>query len=367
MASLSWALQPEGRILQVCLTQPFTYMRTSLLLAMLGLFIPAASAQLLFQENFPYPAGTDLTASGNWAAHSSAASNPVKVVASNLTFPGYPSTGGNAAYLTGGSGGREDVNRAFAGVSSGSVYAAALIRVDSAGTDGEYVMHFGPDPVGTTFRGRVFVRDQGTGFQFGISKASSAVANVVWDPTTYSFGTTYLVVLKYTIVSGDTNDTTVLYVFKPGDTFATEPATPNASASDTIGSDIVPATISLRQGGSGSPAQPSGLTIDGIRVTRSFASIATGNEVPSTFVGAHLDVVGTQPGGILRVRLTPDVPGAVRLDAYDLLGRRVATLLNDALGAGEAREVTLSGFTAGVYVLRATGPGISVARPVVLR
>jgi hypothetical protein len=344
-------------------------MRTSLLLTLLGLFllVPAAYSQLLVQENFAYGAGTDLTASGNWTAHSGAGATPVKVVAQNLTFAGYPSTGGNAVYLTGGPGSREDVNRTFPGIMSGSVYASALVRVDSAGTDGEYFFHFGPDPVGSTFRGRVFIRDQGTGFQFGITKASSTVANVVWDPATYSFGTTYLIVLKYTIVAGDANDTASLYVFKPGDAIRTEPAAPNANASDTNGSDITPATISLRQGGSGSPAQPSGLTLDGLRITTSFASIATGNEAPSIANGAHLDVLGAHPASLVRVRLTTPAPGAVRLDAFDLLGRRVATLLDDALAAGEAREVTLGGLPAGVYVLRATGSGFSASRPVVIR
>lgn len=358
-------MQPEGRILRACLTQPFTHMRTSLLLAVLGLFIPAASAQLLFQENFPYAAGTNLTASGNWSAHSGANSNPVQVVARNLTFSTYPSASGNAVEIKGGSGSREDVNRTFMTPTSGDLFVSALIRVDSAGTTEDYFLHIGDAAAaGASFRARVYMRDQGTGFQLGISKAGPATGTTAtYDPTVYTFGTTYLVVLRYTLVAGDNNDLASLYVFKPGDSFSALPATPSATAADNLtASDIVPATVMLREG-----AQGYGMTLDGVRVARSFSSIGTASEAPGAARLAAFDLTGAHPASTVRMRLTPEVSGAVRVVAYDLLGREVATLLDATLASGETREVSFGGVPAGAYVLRATGAGFTLARTVVVR
>ncbi|HYE57936.1 MAG TPA: hypothetical protein VD948_05500, partial [Rhodothermales bacterium] len=321
-------------------------MRTSLLLTVLGLtaLVPAASAQVLIEENFPYAAGTNLTASGSWSAHSGANSNPVQVVARNLTFSTYPSTSGNAVEIKGGSGSREDVNRSFGAQTSGDVFASALIRVDSAGATEDYFFHVADAAVaGTSFRARVYIRDQGTGFQLGIAKAAPTTGTTAtYDPTIYSFGTTYLVVLRYSIVAGDNNDIASLYVFEPGESFATLPTTPSAIAADNLtATDITPATVELREG-----AQGYGMTLDGVRVTRSFANIGTASETITGTETARLDVVGAHPASSVRVRLTTAASGAARIEAYDLLGRRVATLLDGLLAAGEARELTFGGVPA---------------------
>ena len=94
--------------------------------------------------------------------------------------------------------------------------------------------------------------------------------------------------------------------------------------------------------------------------------IGTAIEDPRGSIRAHLDIVGPQPATYARVRLTTHAPGAARLDAYDLLGRHVTTLLDGTFSAGKAREVTFSGVPAGVYVLRATGAGFATSQTVVL-
>ena len=61
----------------------------------------------------------------------------------------------------------------------------------------------------------------------------------------------------------------------------------------------------------------------------------------------------TRGAATLRVRV--DRPQAVRVEAYDLLGRRVATVFDGAIDAGLAVPVDASAFAPGVYVLRTTG------------
>jgi hypothetical protein len=58
----------------------------------------------------------------------------------------------------------------------------------------------------------------------------------------------------------------------------------------------------------------------------------------------------------------------VQVVLVDVLGRTVATLFDGAIGAGEARslQVGLTDLPAGVYVVRATGNGVSVVRSITI-
>ncbi len=224
-------------------------------------------AALLLVEDFTYPAGSLLTANG-WSAHSGAGTNAVATSAPSLILAGYPGSGvGNAVSLTTSG---EDVNRSFAAQSSGAVYAAFLVNVSEASTDpaGGYFFHLGPEPVGTTFRGRVFVKkDASNNVAFGISKALTTAADVAYTPFSYSLNTTYLIVVKYTIVDGATNDTVSMVVSTTVP--ASEPA-PTVTATDTIQSDVNPGTVSLRQGAA---ATAPTVRVDGIRVGTTWADV----------------------------------------------------------------------------------------------
>ncbi|MGI8883986.1 MAG: FG-GAP repeat domain-containing protein [Pyrinomonadaceae bacterium] len=246
----------------------------------------------LLVEDFTYPAGSLLTSNG-WTAHSGGGTNPIVTSSPGLTLTGYPSSGiGNAVTLaTSG----EDVNRPFAVQSSGSVYAAFMVNVSEATTDpaGGYFFHLGPDPVGTTFRGRVSVKkNDSNALAFGISKAATASADIAFTPFNYALNTTYLLIVKYTIVDGASNDTVSLFVSTT--TPASEPA-PTASATDiTSQTDINPGTVSLRQG---STATSPTARVDGIRVGTTYASVTAGmtgggTPTPSPTVDAPVDFNG---------------------------------------------------------------------------
>jgi len=60
-------------------------------------------------------------------------------------------------------------------------------------------------------------------------------------------------------------------------------------------------------------------------------------------------------------------PGRVALRVYDVLGRRVATLADEAYPAGP-HKITWSpeSLPSGVYAVRLTGPSFSLTRRVVL-
>ncbi len=234
----------------------------------IGVFLTTSvSAATLLVEDFNDAAGTAITVA-NWAAHSGAGTNPLVTSAPGLTLAGYPSSGvGNAVSLTTTG---EDANRVFAVQSTGSVYSAFMVTVSEASVDpaGGYFFHIGPDPVGTTFRGRVFAKkDASNNVAFGISKALATAADVVFTPFTYSLNTTYLIVVKYTIVDGVTNDTVSMIVSTTVP--AVEPAA-TVTATDTIQSDINPGSVAIRQG---AVATSPTARVDGIRVGTDWAGV----------------------------------------------------------------------------------------------
>ena len=216
-------------------------------------------AQLLVEE-FNYTAGTTLTANG-WNAHSAAGNNSMTVGAASLTFPTYSAAGFGGSGISAGNG--EDINSLFTTVSQGSTYASFLVKVDTVGT-ANYFFHFGENPMGTIFRARVFVKEDATltnAVNFGLSVGSGT--QVTYDATAYPKGSTLLIVIKYTIISGTTNDEVSLFVFDQNATsIATEPTTPNVGPlTDALFSDINPGSVGLRQFSASTD-----LTVDAIRV-----------------------------------------------------------------------------------------------------
>ncbi|MFN0140639.1 MAG: FG-GAP repeat domain-containing protein [Pyrinomonadaceae bacterium] len=258
---------------------------------------PAAT---LLVDDFTAAPGSLLTANG-WTAHSGGGTNSIATSSPGLTLTGYPSSGvGNAVSLTTTG---EDVNRTFAVQSTGSVYAAFMVTVSEATTDplGGYFFHFGPDPVGTTFRGRVFIaKDGSNNVAFGISKALTTAGNITFTPFSFSLNTTYLVVVKYTIVDGATNDTVSLFVSTTVP--ASEPA-PTVTATDITQTDISPGTVSLRQG---AVATSPTARVDGIRVGNTWADVTTSTPTNNQ---NHVDFNGDGRTDFAVVRNTGGGPG----------------------------------------------------------
>lgn len=257
---------------------------------------------VLLTEEFSFAAGSLLSANG-WNAYSGVGTNPLATVTPGLTFAGYPSSGiGNAVAMTTSG---EDANRSYAPQSEGTVYASVLANLSEASTDasGGYFFHIGADPVGTAFRCRLFVKkDASNNLSFGISKASTT--EVTFTPFSFPLNTTHLLVVKYTIVAGDANDTVELFV-NPA-LGGNEPAS-TATATDVTASDIVPGTVSLRQG---STATAPTLTVDGIRVGTAWADIAGGGgPSPTPTVAPSPTPTGT-PGGTPRFLFATRMSGA---------------------------------------------------------
>ncbi|WP_177189891.1 hypothetical protein [Hymenobacter actinosclerus] len=223
----------------------------------LTLTTPSPPAGLLLTDDFTYPAGELLTAHG-WSAHSGGGSNAIRAsAAAGLSYDDYSPADGPAAALTATG---EDVNRTFESQAPGTpVYVSVLVNVSQA-KSAEYFLHLGPDPIGSAFRARVFVKAAATAgkLQFGISGSSGTAT---FAPTEYDENATYLLTLRYSF--GPAGTETRLYVNPPA---ATEPA--QADAVSTEAASTAPTNIgsvALRQSAGQSP-----MLLDGLRVATSY-------------------------------------------------------------------------------------------------
>jgi len=227
-----------------------TVLAIGLAMILLG-FTPLVSKGQLLVEDFDYSAGTLLTQNG-WTAHSGSGTQAITVNNGGLSFNGYASSAvGNAALVDNNG---EDVNKVFTLQTTGSVYAAFMVNVTT--TAAGYFFNLGGNPINTTFRGKVFI--DGTN-HFGISVGSNTGT---YAATTFTNGTTYLLVVKYQINSGTNNDAVSLYVFDSSVPLS-EPATPTIGPlTDNSQSDIGVGSVALRQ-----YLATQNFIIDGIRVT----------------------------------------------------------------------------------------------------
>ena len=223
------------------------YLKTLLVLVFFGFNVQASFGQLL-DENFSYNVGTNLTANG-WALTGTSSSPTIAVSAASITYPGYLSSGIGEEVSLAVSG--QDVNRSFSPQTSGTVYASFLVNVTSATTGGDYFFNIGASTIASNFRGRIFVRrDASNNLSFGIAQSATPVS---YTAAIYALNTTYLIVLKYDIVTGTANDVSSIYVNPPLNSAI--PSTGWISNSDASGADLANiGSVALRQGGSSTGA-----------------------------------------------------------------------------------------------------------------
>lgn len=245
-------------------------LKHSLVVVLLTIFAFAPGSKgwgqtLLLNENFDYVVGTELTANG-WTITGSTASPTVTVSAASISLAGYLSSGiGNEVSMAVSG---QDVNKTFTPQTAGTVYASCLVNITSATLAGDYFFHLGASTIVSSFHGRVFVKKDASGaLAFGISRAG-AVGTAVFTPFSYAIGTTYLLVLRYAMVAGATNDVASIYLSPPFN--AVEPVTGWTTSTDAPIDLTNIGSVALRQGGASSgPA----LKIDGIRVATTWADI----------------------------------------------------------------------------------------------
>lgn len=205
-----------------------------LLLFIVALFaLSTVHAELILHESFDRPVGklsvanTPAANNTDWYSFSGN-EDYISVVEGSLSYEGYAEATGKKVELVGK--GADDL-RQFAPITSGKVYVAAIINVDSlkqfsstaSGTitaNGDYFLAMG-DAGNSKMYARLYarsVKEEGaetyTKIQLGIAKYSeqSTSTTTVIPMVDVAMKQNILVVLEYEFVAGDKNDVARLYV-----------------------------------------------------------------------------------------------------------------------------------------------------------
>ena len=221
-------------------------------------------AQLLTQDfNF----SGALTANG-FTAHSGGGTNALSTT-TGLSYNGHAGSGIGNAVLVNNLGG-EDANVTFTSSTGPVVYYSFLVNVTDAAAakTGDYFFHVG-SPGGASwaaFSGRVFARIVSGNVNFGISNTST----VTYGTTNFSKNTTYLIVVKHSIVTGTGFDPLSMWVIPSGmPADETAAGTAELTNAATNGTDAINA-VGLRQGSTTNSPQ---VVVDAIRVGTTWTSV----------------------------------------------------------------------------------------------
>ena len=246
------------------IVQPSKQTRSQIVILVIAwlAFAPQFRAQTLLTESFNYPNGTALTVA-NWTNVAGAGTNNVTASTGNINYPGTIGNGiGNKVTLTNNG---QDVTRSFTSTAVSTavpMYVSMVVNVSDART-GDYFFTLGGVPI--------YIRTNGLGgFNFGVSKTTATVTS--YETTARAFGQ-YLLVLKYEVAAGNTNDVVKLFVTP---SLSSEPATASVSYTATGGSagtDVTSfAGISLYQG---TVLTSPTLEIDNINVGTTWAGVTS--------------------------------------------------------------------------------------------
>jgi hypothetical protein len=268
---------------------------------------------------------------------------------------------------------------------SGSIYLSYLLEVDSLTSTAfaGYVACLDQAGGATNHSTRAIIRRvSATSFNLGIAKLSGSIA---YDGGVYATDSTYLVVVKYTWVSGTaTDDTAKIFVFRSSIP-STEPegGTFTVNGDDAINAGEVVITNAYAQTGlAGSPVR-----LDAIRVGTTWlgALVSDARTIepvrPDGFKLYQNFPNPFNPQTTIRyvigdeARDTRNSEGSAdperghrwtRLAVYDLLGREVAVVVDERLGPGEyLATFEMKGIASGVYVYRLTSGSFVQSRTMI--
>lgn len=256
-------------------------------LVCMALTAMSAHAELWLEENFNYPNGNLEQADNSqlvlhqWMQSlkpADANGTSPQVANRNLTYPGYISSGkGKVAVLdahVGDDGSTQRISVYYLDTigkrDTISMYAAFLFKPLSAKNTSGRDFAIWEGSVGSSMcRGRIFLAKNGDAVKIGVSKNSSTIS--AWSGD-IAIGSTNLIVMKYEVVEGASNDVVKVFV-NPGLTSTEEENTPLVTTDNAT--DMLVKGFGLRQRGNGAE-------IGGLRIGTTWEDVvkSDGSDIP---------------------------------------------------------------------------------------
>ncbi|MDZ4667080.1 MAG: T9SS type A sorting domain-containing protein [bacterium] len=234
-------------------------------------FALSMQAQTTLMDNFNYTNDSLAAVSVNngWIIASGVTTNALRANGTALTYSGYFASGiGNSVPMT--NNGQDAVKDFNVVYTSGNVYASFMAKISASQAAGDYFFAFLPTGSTSLFGARTFAKLSSTGYyRVAISKGSVGPSETLtYSTDSFANNTTYLFVVRYSIITGTANDSVHLYVFNGG-VPAVAPVTATVSTIGGINADATSISrLALRQG---SASNAPSLSIGGIRVSSTWA------------------------------------------------------------------------------------------------
>jgi len=287
-------------------------------------------------------------ANNGWLTHSGTVGT-IDIVLGSLNYTGLPASTGNKVYIIGDAALTRDVNAAINPTITTVGYYSALINVidntNLGTTVPNYFMHFaataGNSGV-TEFPARLGIKSVNAGANFRFSILNMSGGTYTDCATDLTFGTTYLVVVKFNIAA----NTASLWV-NPASLGGTEPTADAINSSSTTAPTGTLSSICIRNGwDSGNSAGAPKAEIDEIRVNTTWAGVtSTGiNEIKDV---KSFQVSPNPSNGFVNILFTPKT--SYNVSVYNTLGAIVynQTNINDNNVA-----LNLSKLNKGIYFVQ---------------
>jgi hypothetical protein len=324
--------------------------------------VAGAPGLLLLEENFNYATGSTIAGQGSWTDLSGA--DPVTVNATGLAYGEYASSNkGLAARIFSDGGSGQDINRTFSiPATATDTYVSFVVNVNSLPeTYDEYALALNTS---VNYRGRIHFlgTSNANEYQVGLSYRGITIPT---STQRFVKGTSYLFVLRYTVVAGDNNDEIRLYTFN-GTTPVIEPATALLQVVNSgtgTNTDVAPTSFTLRtdsdSGTITSTANPVEIVVDGLRVGTGWGAAASRPvyaESTAVINAGNYYSLEVAPGN---TRL--DVAGPVAVEgSLNLNGGQIFTTAANTLTLTPAATVTggsNTSFVNGPVARQAAGAG----------
>jgi hypothetical protein len=313
-------------------------MKISLLLCTIVLVLSALNisvSQTLLKDDFLYNPQDSLEGVGGWYRSGINTPYNIRIVSPGLTYTGYAGSGrGNAVTFRNSAEGDIVLNN-LTQVSTGSVYLAFMVRVDSLGANATqgYVTGLNQS-VGTNLSSSLQIRKvTANTFNFGIRKRVRST----YTAATYNTGTTYLAVIRYIFAGGsNTDDTAKLYIFNSG-VPATEPSSPTVFNADTLDMPNVGSVYITNNYAQGT-LNGCKFTLDGFRIGTSWSnSVLSSVSQISSEIPASFSLQQNYPNPFnpsTKIDFALPIGGNVSLIVYDISGKEVEKIVDRELEAG---------------------------------
>lgn len=295
---------------------------------------------LPFREHFNYAVGASLGAQESWSNINSG--DNITVASGSLSYANATSSGNSVSFTGAGI----DCFSPFTATTSGTVYASFMVNVadmTNVTTDLAETYFAALTDANKSFKGRMFVKRNGTQYQLGLDAASTTTN---YDATLRNVGDVVFVVMGY-----DFGTNTLSAWLNPN--LTTFSASTPASLTST------PATAITELGGfiirQDSDTKTPSMVFDELNIATDITSLLTVKQNNITGLEVYPNPV---TNGMLYINTAANLEKNVVI--YDVLGKQV-------LSTTASNAVNVASLKSGVYVLSITEAGKTATSKLVIK